>query len=146
LAASAKKTFTFIGSAIFFSAGLSPLFIPLFEFNVMIPDWMKILALPIQEWDILIDASLHQNPFMVSAVLPVVAVILTHGMDKLKYLSCGFAVGIAAFNFSEIIYQTSDIVLIPGIGMWDKIFLVINAIICLGIVYLALLDDKELEL
>lgn len=140
--ASARKTFLYLGAAIFTAIGLSPLFIIPYSLEIQIPHWLKLIFLPFPEWDVLIKVAYHQNPLTVSAALPALAIFLSHGHRIWKYLACGFAMGIASFNVVEVIFLSSDVFLIPGIGWWDRMFLLVNAGLCAGLTYLSLLNKE----
>jgi len=98
-----------------------------------------ILARPLAEMDILVfGLGTHQSPLFASALIPLAAYGLLGGKGKLRTLACGIALGMAGFLFTESIILTSDVRLIPGMDMLDRVWLAGNGLISLAIGYFGL--------
>jgi serine protease len=141
LGASARKTLLYVGSALFVAVGGSLLFYLPLRLDIWIPAWAKMLLLPLPEWDVLIGVWMHQNPLSISFLWPLVLISLFHGHEKTwKYVACGCAVGLGAFNIMELVFGFSDVAYIPGVGLWDKLYLALNSVVCFGMAYLSITE------
>lgn len=98
-----------------------------------------VLARPLAELDILIfGLGSHQSPLFASALIPLGIYGLLGGHDKLRTVACGVALGMAGFLFSEAALMTSDVRLIPGVGLLDQAWLVGNGLISAALGYFGL--------
>lgn len=95
------------------------------------------LARPLAELDQL-AFGWHQTPLFASVLLPFAAVALLHGHARLRYLAAGLALGFAAFLGAEAFLMTSDVLLIPGTGILDRLWLGANGALAFTLGVLAL--------
>ncbi|MEM1348566.1 MAG: DUF5942 domain-containing protein, partial [Myxococcota bacterium] len=101
--------------------------------------WVQYFSRPLAEMDILLfGLESHQNPLMASALIPLAAYGLLGHRNKLGVVACGIALGMAAFGFSEVLYLTSDVRLIPGMDLLDRAWLGANALVSFSIGYFGL--------
>ncbi len=90
----------------------------------------NVLASPLPAWG---GALLGEGPsaLLASAALPLLASVLLLGVGRLRGVLLGLATGTAAFLMSEAFVGVMDIRLIPGAGMMDSAWLLINGVLTL---------------
>ena len=71
------------------------------------------------------------SALLASAALPLLASVLLLGVGRLRGVLLGLATGTAAFLMSEAFVGVMDIRLIPGAGMMDSAWLLINGVLTL---------------
>ena len=85
-------------------------------------------------WDrALFGASSHANPLFYSLLIPLAAVSLLYGFKKLRGLLFGLTLGIAAHLIFHAAFRVTDVIWIPNIVGLDQIWLVANALGCVGL-------------
>lgn len=91
----------------------------------------------VPDWDLFLGIGFHRSP-LTHSMLPWVLVYL--GCRKLKLpvgISIGFAIGLASHLLWDIIFY-GDVRWIQG-GNYDRLFLVTNSLILLGLAYFQIL-------
>ncbi len=81
------------------------------------------------------------NPLFASVLIPVVLIVLLLGNPNWKWFAVGSTLGIAACLTISAIYDPAVWGL--GDGNIARIFLIVNALLCYGLVRLALKDEKQ---
>jgi serine protease len=119
-------------SGLFFLAGLLP-------DGGAIGTAIGVLGRPLAMLDLtLLGPEFHQTAVMASALIPMALVLLGLGNPWLRSLSAGVAIGFAGFLFAEAFMLNADILWVPGIGLLDRGWLAVNAVVCAGLGYLTL--------
>ncbi|WP_168210291.1 S8 family serine peptidase [Persicimonas caeni] len=100
---------------------------------------VSALSHPLAELDLaLFGPGAHQNPLLASFLIPLLAVGLLGGHDKIKYVASGLALGMAGFLLTESVLLTSDVQWIPGMNVLDRVWLGFNGLVSFAIGYFSL--------
>ena len=99
---------------------------------------LAVVSDPVMGWEASFFGPGSLSPISASALLPVLLVILLLGTQKGRWLAAGFALAMGAVLFVEALRLTIDVALIPGVGGFDRTWLVVNALIAVGIGTLAM--------
>jgi len=107
-----------------------------------LPQWpMRLFGSSIPELGNLIVGTSSLNPLFASVLIPLVLTILFIGHPSLKWFAIGSSIGVAAcLGISAIAYPTLWLL---GGGAIARSYLMINALLCLGLAYLASQREKQ---
>ncbi|MGL5835415.1 MAG: DUF5942 domain-containing protein, partial [Waterburya sp.] len=127
------------GGLIFGSAGL--FFLQgLYIFDL--PQWpMRLFGSSIPELGNVVLGNSSLNPLFASVVIPLTLIILLIGHPSLKWFAIGSSIGVAAcLGVSAVV--DPNLWLLGG-GAIARTYLLVNAILCLGLAYLASQREKQ---
>ena len=79
------------------------------------------------------------NPLFSSALIPFVLIALLLGNPQLKWLAIGSSLGVA--SCLAVTAFTNQTLWLLGSGFIANSFLIVNAVICFGLAYLASKDE-----
>ncbi len=107
-----------------------------------LPQWpMRLFGSSIPELGNLIVGTSSLNPLFASVLIPLVLTILFIGHPSLKWFAIGSSIGVAAcLGISAIADPTLWLL---GGGAIARGYLIINALLCLGLAYLASQREKQ---
>jgi serine protease len=107
-----------------------------------LPQWpMRLFGSSIPELGNLIVGTSSLNPLFASVLIPLVLTILFIGHPSLKWFAIGSSIGVAAcLGISAIADPTLWLL---GGGAIARSYLMINALLCLGLAYLASQREKQ---
>jgi serine protease len=88
-----------------------------------------------------IQGSAMLNPFFASVLIPFVLLALFLGHSKWKWFAIGTSLGVASCLAVSAVM--SPAVLWLGTGAIARAFLIVNALLCFGLAYLASQDEKR---
>jgi serine protease len=127
------------GGLIFGSAGL--FFLQgLYIFDL--PQWpMRLFGSSIPELGNIILGNSSLNPLFASVVIPLILIILLIGHPSLKWFAIGSSIGVAACLGVSAVVDPNLWLL--GDGAIARIYLIVNAILCIGLAYLASQREKQ---
>jgi serine protease len=127
------------GGLIFGSAGL--FFLQgLYIFDL--PQWpMRLFGSSIPELGNVIVGNSSLNPLFASVVIPLTLIILLIGHPSLKWFAIGSTIGVAACLGVSAVVDPNLWLL--GDGAIARIYLIVNAILCIGLAYLASQREKQ---
>jgi serine protease len=95
---------------------------------------VSLLAAPLPEWErVVMGPSWGPTPVLASAAVPVLASLFLLGIWKVRGLLVGLSVGVAAWLLTAAWAGAVDVRFIPGRGLLDAGWLVVNAVACLGL-------------
>ena len=101
-----------------------------------LPQWpFRVMGSSIPELGTAIQGSSILNPIFASVLIPFILVVLFLGHPQWKWVAIGSALGVA--SCLAISAVMSPAVLWLGSGIFARLFLVANAILCFGLAYLA---------
>ena len=87
---------------------------------------LSLLASPVAEWPAVLFGPMSLNPLVGSIALVLVPAALLFGMGKARAPLAGFAFGLAGFFFVRAGLGSVDVAFIPGHGLLDASWLVLN--------------------
>ncbi len=118
-------------------AGSSGLFFLRGLYVFDLPQWpMRAMGSSLPELGGAIQGSSVLNPIFASVLIPAILVVLFLGHPQWKWLAIGTTIGVAScLTVSAVV---SPAVWGLGVGMMSRSFLMINALLCLGLAHLAL--------
>ncbi len=100
---------------------------------------VEMLTRGLPSWDLAVLGPLgHGNALFFSALIPLGLVGLLYGVHRLRAPLAGLAVGVAGHLLFHTVVRMTDIHWIPNTMMLDEMWLVLNAIACIGIAHLVL--------
>jgi serine protease len=105
----------------------------------------NILLRGFPQWDIaILGAAFHGNVLFYSALFPFALCFLTFSNSVLKKFALGFSAGVASHLIFYMILRPAEIQFIPGFLFLDRIWLLLNALLCIYFSYLLirLLPDR----
>lgn len=103
----------------------------------------RLLSSPVHYFDTMLFGA--YTPLFHSALIPVVLIVLFAGSKFMKSFSVAFSLGYAVVLIIDAVILFNDVAVIPNftsINIIDRVFLLINALICL---ILALVSSKRSE-
>ncbi|MBD2626232.1 S8 family peptidase [Trichormus variabilis] len=107
-----------------------------------LPQWpFRILGSSIPELGNSIQGTGALNPIFASVLIPLTLIVLLLGHPNWKWFAIGSSLGVAACLTVSAIYDPAVWGL--GDGNLARIFLIVNALLCYGLVRLALKDEKQ---
>jgi serine protease len=129
----------FFGGIVFGSAGLFFLR-GLYIFDL--PQWpMRLMGSSLPELGTAIQAESALNPIFASVLIPFLLVALLLGHPTLKWFAIATCLGVAAcLGISAF---TDPALVWLGSGLGAQIFLIVNALLCFGLGYLAAKAEAE---
>lgn len=105
-----------------------------------LPQWpFRFLGSSIPELGNVVIGTSNLNPIFTSALIPFVLIILFLGHPQLKWLAIGSSLGVA--SCLTVTAFTNPTLWLLGQGFITQSFLIVNALICLGLAYLATKDS-----
>ena len=132
----------FIAGILFGSCGL--FFLP--SMGLQHIPFKEILLSGFPQWDTaLLGAAFHGFPLFYSAFFPLVSCFLLFPNRFLNKFSVGFSTGVAAHLLFFLILRPAEIQFIPGFLFLDRIWLLLNIIICMYLAYLFIRPLPEAE-
>ncbi|MEB3338449.1 MAG: S8 family peptidase [Leptolyngbyaceae bacterium] len=106
------------------------------------PQWpFRVMGSSIAELGGAIQGSNVLNPLFASVLIPFLLVALLLGHSQWKWFAIGSSLGVAACLAVNAV--TSPQVLWLGEGMGARIFLIVNALLCYGLAYLATKTEEQ---
>jgi serine protease len=121
-------------SGIFFLRGLYIFDIPQWPFRVM--------GSSLPELGNIVQGSSILNPLFASVVIPLILVVLLLGHAQGKWLAIGTCLGVASCLMVNALISPSVWGL--GSGIMAQTFLIVNAVLCVGLAYLAAKPGERL--
>ncbi|AFZ59886.1 peptidase S8 [Anabaena cylindrica FACHB-243] len=107
-----------------------------------LPQWpFRVLGSSIPELGNSLQGTGALNPLFASVLIPIVLIALLLGHPNWKWFAIGSSLGVAACLTISAIYDPAVWGL--GDGNIARIFLIVNALLCYGLVRLALKDEKQ---
>jgi serine protease len=107
-----------------------------------LPQWpFRVMGSSIPELGNTIQGSAMLNPFFASVLIPFVLLALFLGHSKWKWFAIGTSLGVASCLAVSAVM--SPAVLWLGTGAIARAFLIVNALLCFGLAYLASQDEKR---
>ena len=107
-----------------------------------LPQWpFRLMGSSIPELGNVVMGTTSLNPIFASALIPLVLIVLFLGHPQLKWLAIGSSLGVASCLTITAFSQPSLWLL--GQGFTAQAFLLINAVICFGLAYLACKDSPS---
>lgn len=101
-----------------------------------LPQWpFRLMGSSVPELGNVVMGTNSLNPFFASALIPFILLALFLSHPQLKYVAIGTSLGVA--SFLTITTFTNPLVWGFGFGLMSQIFLLVNAIICFYLAYLA---------
>ena len=121
-------------------AGSSGLFFLRGLYIFDLPQWpLRMMGSSIPEFGNTIQGSSMLNPIFASALIPFVLIALFLGHQEWKWIAIGSAIGVS--SCLAVSAAVSPAVWGLGTGLPAQIFLIVNALLCLGIARLALKSE-----
>ena len=108
-----------------------------------LPQWpLRVMGSSIPEWGNAVQGSALLNPFFASVLVPFLLVALLSGHKTLKWFAVGSALGVASCLVVSAIISPP----LWGLGQEAiaRSFLLINALLCFGLAYLASKGEQQL--
>lgn len=107
-----------------------------------LPQWpMRLAGSSIPELGNVVFGNTNLNPLFASALIPFVLTIFLLGNPKLRWFAIGSSIGVAACL--SVSAFTDPGIWLLGSGTISRIYLILNAIICLGLAYLASQKEQQ---
>jgi serine protease len=103
--------------------------------------WPVVAALTrgLPSWDIgLLGPASHGNALFFSALIPFALLVALFGVRHLRAPLAGLALGVAGHLVFHTVVRVTDIQYVPNTLILDEIWLVLNALACVGMAHLAL--------
>ncbi|MBD1921100.1 peptidase S8 [Microcoleus sp. FACHB-831] len=117
-------------------AGSSGLFFLRGFYIFDLPQWpFRVMGSSIPELGGAVQGSTLLNPILASVLVPLILVVLLLGHQSWKWLAIGSAVGVASCLAVSAVVDPAMLWL--GDGAIARTFLIVNALLCVGIAYLA---------
>ncbi|GAC1461242.1 MAG: S8 family serine peptidase [Chamaesiphon sp.] len=123
-------------------AGSSGLFFLRGFYIFDLPQWpFRFMGSSIPELGNIIQGNSVLNPIFASVLIPFVLVALLLGHPKWKWFAIGSTLGVA--SCLAVTAVVSPVVWGLGIGIWSRLFLIANALLCYGLAYLASKGEQQ---
>jgi serine protease len=107
-----------------------------------LPQWpMRLFGSSIPELGNVVIGNSSLNPLFASAVIPLILTVLLLGHPSLKWFAIGSSIGVAACLGVSALVEPNLWFL--GGGAIARTYLLVNAILCLGLAYLASQREKQ---
>jgi serine protease len=107
-----------------------------------LPQWpMRLFGSSIPELGNVVIGNSSLNPLFASAVIPLILTVLLLGHPSLKWFAIGSSIGVAACLGVSALVEPNMWLL--GGGAIARTYLIVNAILCLGLAYLASQREKQ---
>ncbi|PSB03352.1 S8 family peptidase [Merismopedia glauca] len=117
-------------------AGSSGLFFLRGIYIFDIPQWpFRVMGSSVPELGNIVQGSSILNPLFASVLIPLILIILLLGHSQGKWLAIGMSLGVASCLIVNAFVSPSVWGL--GSGIVAQTFLVVNALLCVGLAYLA---------
>jgi serine protease len=124
-------------------AGSSGLFFLRGIYVFDLPQWpFRLASSSLPELGTIVQGNPVLNPLFASALIPFILVALFLGHSQWKWFAIGTTLGVASCLAVSAIMSPSLLWL--GSGASARIFLVVNALLCFGLAYLARQGEKKL--
>ncbi|AUC59799.1 serine protease [Cyanobacterium sp. HL-69] len=128
------------GGMVFGSSGLFVLQ-GLYIFDL--PQWpLRLIGSSLPELGNVVVGTSSLNPIFASALIPFILIVLFLGHNTLKWVAIGSCLGVASCLGISAFYNPNVWGL--GMGITAQGFLVVNALICFGLAYLASKNDQAI--
>jgi serine protease len=99
----------------------------------------NILLRGFPQWDIaILGAAFHGNVIFYSALFPLALGFLTFGNRFFKNFALGFSTGVASHLIFYMILRPAEIQFIPSFLFLDRIWLLLNALLCIYFSYMVI--------
>ncbi|MCG8416777.1 MAG: S8 family peptidase [Proteobacteria bacterium] len=128
---------TYLMGVLFGASGL--FFLP--HVDSALSSWpvIEMLTRGLPSWDMAVFGPAgHGNALFFSALIPFVLLAALYGVRWLRGPLAGLAIGVAAHLVFHAVVRLTDIQYVPDAIILDEIWLVLNAVICIGMARLAL--------
>jgi serine protease len=107
-----------------------------------LPQWpMRLFGSSIPELGNVVLGNSSLNPLFASVLIPFILTALLLGHPSLKWFAIGSSIGVAACLGVSAVVEPNLWLL--GCGAIARTYLIINALLCLGLAYLASLREKQ---
>lgn len=107
-----------------------------------LPQWpMRLAGSSIPELGNVVLGNSNLNPLFASALIPFVLTIFLLGNSTFRWFAIGSSIGVAACL--SVSAFTDPGIWLLGSGTISRIYLIVNAIICLGLAYLASQKEQQ---
>lgn len=107
-----------------------------------LPQWpLRMLGSSIPEWGTSAQANPVLNPITASVLVPLVLITLLLSHPSWKWYAVGTTLGVAACLGVSAILDPECLWI--GTSLWARVYLSINAVLCLLLAYLALKSEAE---
>ena len=107
-----------------------------------LPQWpLRLLGSSIPEWGTAAQANPVLNPITASVLIPLALLALCLSHAKFKWYALGSTLGVASCLTISAILDPESLWL--GSGWWAKAYLVVNALLCVLLAYLALRVEAD---
>ena len=124
-------------------AGSSGLFFLRGFYFFDLPQWpMRVMGSSLPEVGGAIQGSGILNPIFASVLIPALLILLLLGHQQWKWAAIGTTIGVASCLIVNAVVDPAVWGL--GAGITAQIFLVVNAMLCLGLARLAILTEEKL--
>ena len=128
---------TYLTGVVFGSSGL--FFLPYLSGELSSWPVVDALTRGMPSWDLaLLGPAGHGNVLFFSALIPFVLLVALFGIRRLRAPLAGLAIGVASHLLFHAGAQLIDIQYVPNTLILDEIWLVLNALACIGMARLAL--------
>ncbi|WP_448572303.1 S8 family peptidase [Trichothermofontia sp.] len=123
-------------------AGSSGLFFLRGFYIFDLPQWpFRVLGSGVAEWGNVIQGSPLLNPWFASVLIPFGLLVLLLGHPQGKGWAIGTTIGMTVFLLGSAIAGSQLLWL--GAGLFARSFLILNALLCLGLAHLALKTEVQ---
>jgi serine protease len=102
---------------------------------------MRLFGSSIPELGNVVMGNSSLNPLFASVVIPLTLIILLIGHPSLKWFAIGSSIGVAACLGVSAVVDPNLWLL--GDGAIARTYLLVNALLCLGLAYLASQREKQ---
>lgn len=107
-----------------------------------LPQWpLRLMGSSIPELGSSVQGSTALNPLFASVLIPLVLVALLLGNAKWKWFAIGSGLGVASCLAISAIMTPQ--VMWLGDGIWARGFLIVNALLCVGLARIAMQGEKQ---
>ncbi len=107
-----------------------------------LPQWpMRLAGSSLPELGNVVLGNTSLNPFFASVLIPLLLIVLLLGHPSLKWFAIGSSIGVAACLAISAFSDPS--LWLIGNGAIAQAYLLINALLCLGLAYLASQKEKQ---
>ncbi len=123
-------------------AGSSGLFFLRGFYIFDLPQWpFRVMGSSIPELGSAVQGSALLNPIFASVLIPFILVALLLGNKQWKWVAIGSALGVASCLAVSAVMSPS--VMWLGSGVIARLYLVVNALLCFGLAYLASKGEEQ---
>jgi serine protease len=95
----------------------------------------NLLGAPLPAWEGVLTGAGPSAPLL-SVLLPLAPALLLLGMGRMRPVLLGLAAGTAAFLMFEAVHGVINVRFIPGFGLLDNAWLLVNGLLSLGLAWL----------